>query len=394
MKIGDTVRFLNDVGGGVVSRIDGAIAYVRDADGFETPVAVKELVVVLAAGTTTTDPYGNAAKLMFDQRAADAVKARDRAERRKAELTKDTTPAPEAPAPLPVEETEHGEKLSLSLAFEPSDIKRLSDCSFAAVLVNDSNYYVYFNFMRRDDADRAWVVVYGGEVEPNMVVDLANFAHSELSGLERVAFQCVAYKRDKAFELKAPVSVELRIDTTKFYKLHCFRPGVYFDSPVLEFPIVQNDVLASSCRVVTERRGNPAVEHEGAVRELKAKYSSDLRGGGKRSRKENVTSDADRANPHKLLPLQEIDLHIGELVDTTAGMDATAMLDLQLSTAMKVMREHAARIGQKIVFIHGKGDGVLRNKLWQKLRREYPKADLQDASFREYGFGATLVTIH
>jgi dsDNA-specific endonuclease/ATPase MutS2 len=58
------------------------------------------------------------------------------------------------------------------------------------------------------------------------------------------------------------------------------------------------------------------------------------------------------------------------------------------------MQSHSKRIGQKIVFIHGKGDGVLRKAVLDLLRKSYPKAELQDASFAEYGFGATLVTIH
>ena len=37
IKIGDTVRYLNAVGGGVVRKIEGKVAYV-DEDGFETPV--------------------------------------------------------------------------------------------------------------------------------------------------------------------------------------------------------------------------------------------------------------------------------------------------------------------------------------------------------------------
>lgn len=46
MKVGDTVRFLNAVGGGKVTKIEGNIAYVEEADGFETPVLVRECVVV------------------------------------------------------------------------------------------------------------------------------------------------------------------------------------------------------------------------------------------------------------------------------------------------------------------------------------------------------------
>ena len=387
MKIGDRVRFLNDVGGGIVARIDNNIAYVRDEDGFETPMPVKELVVVLPVGHE--NPYKNSAKLMFDQSVNDTVKARAAAERKEAELTKDVTPV-EPPKPIPVEETKHGEKMSLVLAFEPSDLKRLNESSFAAVLVNDSNYYLSFVFARRDEADRNWLTVFCGEVEPNMVVDLANFTHEDLPHLSRLALQAIAYKKeDKSFEMKEPVNVELRLDTTKFYKLHCFRAGIYFDTPVLEVPVMNEDKLSPGCRRPTATRFDEGGAHDEAVRELKAKYREDR---PESRRKKHTKNDAD--NPHKLLPLQEIDLHIHELVDTTAGMDNAAMLDLQLSTALKEMRKHEKRIGQKIVFIHGKGDGVLRNKLWERLRRDYPKAQLQDASFREYGFGATLVTIH
>jgi len=60
----------------------------------------------------------------------------------------------------------------------------------------------------------------------------------------------------------------------------------------------------------------------------------------------------------------------------------------------RVMKAHCRRKGQKIVFIHGKGEGVLRKAVLALLKKEYPACELQDASFREYGFGATLVTVH
>lgn len=99
-------------------------------------------------------------------------------------------------------------------------------------------------------------------------------------------------------------------------------------------------------------------------------------------------------NPHKVLPLIEVDLHIHELVDTTAGMDNYAMLQFQLYTVKKVMKANSKRIGQKIVFIHGKGDGVLRKEVRALLAKEYASCEVQDASFLKYGFGATEVTIH
>jgi dsDNA-specific endonuclease/ATPase MutS2 len=45
------------------------------------------------------------------------------------------------------------------------------------------------------------------------------------------------------------------------------------------------------------------------------------------------------------------------------------------------------------VFIHGKGDGVLRKAIIDELKRKHSNYRYQDASFQEYGFGATMVTI-
>lgn len=50
MKIGDKVRFLNEVGGGKITAFrPGGIVLVEDADGFEMPVHQNEVVVIQEA---------------------------------------------------------------------------------------------------------------------------------------------------------------------------------------------------------------------------------------------------------------------------------------------------------------------------------------------------------
>lgn len=365
MQIGDTVRYLNAIGGGKITRIQGQIAYV-DEDGFETPMLIKELVVVLPAGM---EQKKNGAKLIFNQEAVDQVKAREASDRRQGELTKEIKPEPTA---MPVEETTYGDKLSLSLAFEPIDIKSLSTTSFAAVLVNDSNYFLQVSFLASASGTDDWQLVYQGELEPNMVLDLATYSHEQLPGLQTIALQATAFKKEKKFSLKAPVNCVRRLDLKKFYKLHCFRPGKYFDSPVLELELITDDVPYRPVDVQTLK---DAANDKSAVALSKRTNNK-------------------KPSPTTLLPLREIDLHINQLLDSTSGLDPKAMLDVQLQAVRKEMNMHTKRKGQKIVFIHGKGDGVLREKLRSLIKKEYPKAEMQDASFREYGFGATLVTIH
>ena len=89
----------------------------------------------------------------------------------------------------------------------------------------------------------------------------------------------------------------------------------------------------------------------------------------------------------------EVDLHATEILDTTAGMTATDIKDYQIEVFHRTMKEHLKNKGLRIVFIHGNGDGVLRRAILKELRTNYNNCLWQDASFQQYGFGATMVTI-
>ena len=52
MKIGDTVRFLSETGGGKIAGFKGKdIVLVEDEDGFQIPTSIRDVVVV------NTDDY-------------------------------------------------------------------------------------------------------------------------------------------------------------------------------------------------------------------------------------------------------------------------------------------------------------------------------------------------
>lgn len=233
VKPGDTVRYLNAVGGGIVRRVENGIAYVDD-EGFETPVAVREVVVVLPAGH---EPAKSGAKLMFDQVAFDEGK---KAVRTPKTPSKEIVSEPQRPLP-PAPETKYGNRLFVSLAFEPSNLKDLAKSEFNAVLVNDSNYTLQFCLAGRLPESALWEVIYQGDVQPNELIDLGVFTHVTLGSIERIVLQAIAFKEGKEYEVKEPINVMRKLDLTKFHKLHCFRPGRYFDSDVLEFPLVDSD---------------------------------------------------------------------------------------------------------------------------------------------------------
>lgn len=235
IRKGDTVRYLSEVGGGVVTRVDGKIAYVDD-DGFERPVAINELVVVLPAGHEQTG-----ARLMFDQQAFDIGKTSKR--------NKDPKPAPTAAPPVihaeapveeefVIEETEYGDSMNVSLAFEPSDIKHLDNSSFNVALVNDSNYFLFYQLLVRSEELGCWQQLGSGEVLPNEIADIVRISHDEIPQMERIIFQAIAFKKGQSFNVKKPFTAMRKLDLTRFFKLHCFQPGLYFDTPVLETKLV------------------------------------------------------------------------------------------------------------------------------------------------------------
>lgn len=101
-----------------------------------------------------------------------------------------------------------------------------------------------------------------------------------------------------------------------------------------------------------------------------------------------------QSKPNQKTELIEVDLHIDELLDTTAGMSAADIKAYQLKVFRETMEANKSKKGQRIVFIHGNGEGVLRKAILDELKRAYKTCEWQDASFQQYGFGATMVIVH
>ena len=372
MKIGDRVRFLSDVGGGIIKGFQGKnIVLVEDEDGFQMPVLATDVVVV------TTDDY-NIAKVdtMGRNQKPQAVAAPPSAKATDNNYEADEEDIDPADRPITYkakpEERAGGDKLSVFLSFVPVDPKEFSKTTFECYLVNDCNYFIHYIYLSKEN--NTYQLRAQGVVEPNTKVFVEELDHSMLNAIERVGIQFVAFKEDKPFLLKQPVSVDLRIDTTKFFKFHTFRESLFFDEPALEFTIVKDDVLPRSFSVnpqelqkaMIEKNDNTRVERQQA----------------RVSKKSNV---------HEVI---EVDLHAHELLETTAGMSAADIKEYQLGVFRKTLDAHIKHKGQRIVFIHGKGEGVLRNAMIQELKHKYKNCSFQDASFQQYGFGATMVIVH
>lgn len=92
------------------------------------------------------------------------------------------------------------------------------------------------------------------------------------------------------------------------------------------------------------------------------------------------------------LPKMEVDLHIQKLTTKHRGMSNYDMLNLQLDTAQRQLHFAVQKRIQKVVFIHGVGEGVLKEELYF-LFRKYENIRYYDADYQKYGLGATEVYI-
>ena len=364
-KVGDFVRFLNSVGGGRIVRIDGNIAHVEDEDGFEIPILVKECVVVDQPSAAGSNSITTGRGTVSNNNSSSAAKNN--------QPPIQYTPSPSAPEDE-IEETAGGDKLNIILAYEPQEIKHLNTTLFDTYLVNDSNYYLYFSYMTKGDDEEGWLTRYAGIIEPNMQVLLESFAGTAFAGIDKIACQYIAFKQGKPFGLKSPVLIEYNLDTTRFFKLHCFRENPYFDNMVIAYDIVKDD----------RPQRQHSLDSSMVEKAVRQKKNIDRRPVQKRQLKKAA---------HRVGDIIEVDLHIHELVDNTNGLSSADMLNLQIDEFRRVMDENLKAKGQKIVFIHGKGEGVLRNAIMKELNHRYKGHQVQDASFQEYGYGATQVTI-
>lgn len=112
-----------------------------------------------------------------------------------------------------------------------------------------------------------------------------------------------------------------------------------------------------------------------------------------------ATKEVVKRKPGKKVPVKQrnqidmvVDLHIEKLVKNKAGMSNYDILSLQLETAQHRLELAINKRYQKIVFIHGVGDGVLKADLHSLFRR-YDRLQFYEASYTDFGQGATEIRI-
>lgn len=354
-KNGDPVRFLNDTGGGVISRIspDGLI-FVQTDDGFEIPVPAKELVYAGSLQLTDQDK----------PESSPPVRVPDKAVTPEETQTSVTTERP-AIQGLP-ENISADARVSLLLGIIPDNPGPVFNSELAIYLINDSPYFAYYSVGSWERG--SYYQLSSGKIESdtkNLVAVLDQTAISKISGfhVQLIWLSGGRYNR------KAPLDELVDIQLINFSKESYYHENAYFEEKAILFSLAGRD---------------EQVEHmEKTVPDTIKAEKGDIDSGYPVPKKQDSRTDT-----------MEIDLHMDEADLQKSQFSLSGIFALQMSRFHTALEEAVSKKFRRLVIIHGVGQGTLKMQIRKELQEKYPGYLFQDASFREYGFGATMVHLN
>ena len=345
--IGDRVKFLDDVGKGtIIGLIDKEMVLVRTDDGFEYPVLKKELLIT---DQPVTDVKGSDRSVIAPIRTVQPV----------AELSINQSDS----------EVEEG-PLNILFGIQPLQDTSKQGARFSLHLINDSKYRIFYHTGK--GSDNKLVTIRAGYIEPQKSVKLGNCGLPFLTEKDAsIYFQIIAY-RNTGFTRHEPVSAKIMFTSTELATPENFRKNRFL--PVNSYMIPIEQSVTKKIKMSLDDFKTAMAPEKRVVREYKH---------------EQVQNKKEQKKPE----FQEIDLHIEQITDKVKGLSPGEIIGIQLAR-FKTTLDGAILAGEKkIVFIHGLGEGKLKSEIRKMIDKEYTSCNYQDASFKEYGYGATLILI-
>ncbi|MEG2791069.1 MAG: DUF2027 domain-containing protein [Odoribacter sp.] len=335
IRIGDIVRFITEkLEGKVTGIIDNTTVNVFcDEYGFEIPASTNDLVVI------RTDFAPNSATKTTEKKSG--------LQSQKAINMQSAN--------------------TLYLAIVPENFNNLLDSRYEFFIVNDTEQTCLYSVAFRNNDKYTGITA--GNCNPDHTCSIGTYSLKDIdTGIKAVNIQAIFFQKG-GMNLKNVIDAEVKINTVQLCKAGSYKHIRWFDSISFTRPLDKEQLIATE--EIDEKKLQEAIK----------------------GKEEDNTHKVDRPQKQFTGNLLEIDLHCNELLDSTAGMENKDILEYQLDVFRKTMEEYKLHKGQKIIFIHGKGDGVLRQRILWELQTKYKRHHHQDASFKQYGYGATMVTI-
>jgi hypothetical protein len=375
LSSGDRVKFLNDTGGGIITGFrDEKTAVVMTPDGFEVPVPVKELIPDRKWGeapresqATLRDTGGHAVSGQSRKDSEPGVVDEKRQETRESRgasgfvQPSGADPAPKnAEAALVDDRAQAPPEKNLLLALVETGTAGKLD----AWLINDSRYSVLYNLMT--GIDDSYHTLKAGIAEPDTKIFTGAYTRDQLNAFVAFRLQAVFF-REGVFTPVSPSQREITIDPVQVYG-GLVQDNDFFEEKACIIPVI-SDAYEREIKKISEQEVNRIIS-------------------GK-DNKQRTEAKKEKADPL----VEEVDLHIEELVDDHSGMSGKEVLDAQMLRFTTALEGALRGKTRRIIFIHGVGNGKLKYELRKTLERKYARLKYQDASYREYGYGATMVIL-
>ncbi len=360
-KVGDRVQFLNQTGGGRVKRIlNSKMVEVETNDGFALPTLVNELIL----SRRGQESVELSKDKFFEGVLADPKK-------------------PKVAEPVYEEEeayTERIDKISLMkrrntvpeglyLAFVPQNQKVFLSGDFDVYFFNHSPHDCLVNIFLQDVASGQFMGKDYDAVPAHSKLLLDSIPVGELEEWSRGMIQVMLHP-EKSDELFKPMSVSFGIKGGRFTKQDNYKEYNLLPEVMFLFGLWD---------------AQDFVQMHPEGRKLKI------------SGEESVSGSAVHVKPkpfiarHQTSPSEAVvDLHIEAVAEDYRSMDKGQMLGFQVGYFTKCMESALTNNFRKVTFIHGVGQGVLKNALLEVLK-DYDGIQYQDAPMSNFGMGAIEV---
>lgn len=417
IKVGDTIRYLNASGGGVVKRIERGVAWVEGPDGFELPTPIHECVVV-----DSRDTFVPAYK--------PPVVKRQEPVAQQPQLDKSKAPAATPTTPEVVEDAEQdlsfvaplskgpwfdrsgGEQLQVHVAYLPVSYEHFGQSPYETYLINESNYHLLFTYSTTTSAG-GYKLRSAGVLEPDMRVLVEEFDASEINDHAVSHFQFISYKPERTYRSMPPVERQVRMDVVKLAKRHSFRENPFFDEDALVIPVLE---AYDGSQQAPAEEPQPAPSRSGALpqraieqtKATTAPQKGPQKGAQKASQKPPKQS-APQPHPERKQPeptaapqpapaapeqtIEKVGLEAERILPNATGMTPHEVLLYQLKNFRRELDKRLERRGSKVIFIHGAGQGVLHQLIINRIEQDYPMVQYRDVTFDGFPMGAIEVTI-
>lgn len=408
IQVGDTIRYLNASGGGIVKRIERGVAWVEGPDGFELPTPIHECVLV-----DSRDTFVPAYKPPVAKRIEPAV-----------QQTKSSAPVSTPVATEPSEQDlsfvaplskgpwfdrSGGEQVQVHVAYLPVSYEHFGQSSYETYLINESNYHLLFTYSTATPTG-GQKLRSAGVLEPDMRVLVEEFEASEINDHAVSHFQFVAYKPERTYRSMAPVERQVRMDVVKLAKRHSFRENPFFDEDALVLPVLES---YDGSRQAPAEEPQPAPSRSGALPQRAIERAEPVttqqkvtpKAPQKPARKSNDNKPkAERKQPEHLptpeptpvsseQTIEKVGLEAERILPNATGMTPHEILLYQLKNFRRELDKRLERRGSKVIFIHGAGQGILHQLIINRIEQDYPMVQYRDVTFDGFPMGAIEVTI-